>query len=164
MARNPTTNFSDTREFAEQTAGRAVQAGTFGVNWMREVAEQSLHQNKAALEGYLSISRNAIDSVNRQTSDLGKRSISLAEETLANAFEFAHKLVRVKDPQEVAQLHGDFISRQAHVLADEAREAGKTMMRSATDVAETAVRSATDVAETTVRSAAESSRRRSEPA
>jgi hypothetical protein len=153
MTRNPTTNLSDTREFAEQTAGRAVQAGTFGVNWMREVAEQSLHQNKVALEGYLTISRNAIDSINRQTSDLGKRSMSLAEETLSNAFDFAHKLVHVKDPQEVAQLHGDFISRQAHVLADEASEVGKTMMRSANEVAETAVRSA-----------AESSRRRSEPA
>lgn len=160
MARNPTINRSDTREFAEQTAGRAIQAGTFGVNWMREVAEQSLHQNKVALEGYLTISRNAIDSINRQTSDVGKRSMSIAEETLSNAFDFAHKLVRVKDPQEVAQLHGDFISRQAHVLADEAHvlaseasEAGKTMMRSVNEVAEAAVRSA-----------AESPRRRSEPA
>ena|SRR6266545_1756396 len=156
MARNPTTNFSDTREFAEQTAGRAVQAGTFGMNWMREVAEQSLHQNKAALEGYLTISKNAIDGIYRQTSDFGKRSMSLAEETLSNAFDFAHKLVRVKDPQEVAQLHSDFISRQAHVLADEAGEAGKTMMRSANEVAE--------VAETAVRSAAGSSRRHSEHA
>jgi len=153
MARNPTTKRSDTRELAEQAAGRAVQAGTLSVNWMREVAEQSLHQNKVALEGYLTISRNAIDGINRQTSDLGKRSMSIAEETLSNAFDFAHKLVRVKDPQEVAQLHGDFISRQAHVLADEAREAGKTMMRSANEVAESAVRSA-----------AESSRRRSAPA
>jgi hypothetical protein len=153
MDRNPTTNFSHTREFAEQTAGRAVQAGTFGVNWMREVAEQSLNQNKAALDGYLAISRNAIDSINRQTSDLGKRSTSLAEEALSNAFDFAHKLVRVKDLQEVARLHSDFISRQARVLADEASEAGKAMMRSANEVAETAVRSA-----------AESSRRRSEPA
>jgi hypothetical protein len=36
-----------------------------------------------------------------------------AEETLSNTFDFLHKLVRMKDPQELAQLQSEFVSRQA---------------------------------------------------
>jgi hypothetical protein len=140
MAKNPATNLSEAREFAEENAGRTVQAATFGANWMREVAEQSLNQGKVVLEGYLTISREAIDILNRQMSDLGERSVSIAEESISNTFDFAHKLLRVKEPQQLAQLQSEFISSQVQILADQAREAGQTVMRGANEVANTAVR------------------------
>ena len=43
MARNPT-------DFAHQNAERAVQATSYGMNWMREIAEQNLNQSKAKSE------------------------------------------------------------------------------------------------------------------
>ena len=50
MAKNAT-------DFAQQNTERAVQATNYGMNWMREIAEQNLNQSKAALEGLLMITR-----------------------------------------------------------------------------------------------------------
>ena len=44
-------------DFAQQNTERAVQATNYGMNWMREIAEQNLTQSKAALEGLLMITR-----------------------------------------------------------------------------------------------------------
>jgi hypothetical protein len=42
-----------------------------------------------------------------------------AEETLSNTFDFLHKLVRMKDPQELAQLQSEFVSRLPRDNQDE---------------------------------------------
>ena len=69
--------------------------------------------------------------------------------TDSDGFDFAHKLVRTKEPQEFARIQTEFFSRQAQVLAG----SGQRIMQ---DV--------NDVAKTTLEGAAESSRRRSEAA
>ncbi len=61
MAKNPT-------DFAQQNTERAVQATNYGMNWMREIAEQNLNQSKAALEGLLMITRKAVDDIDHQAS------------------------------------------------------------------------------------------------
>jgi len=80
MARN-------TMDFAQHNTERAVQATT----WMRTIAEQNLNRSKAALEGLLTFTRNAVRSVDQQSSAICDHSIAVAEETLSNAFEIAHK-------------------------------------------------------------------------
>lgn len=65
-----------------------------------------------------------------------------AEESLSNTFEFLHKLVRMKDPQELAQLQSEFVSRQAQVLGDQAKEFGQTFMQGASEIAKTTERTA----------------------
>ena len=62
----------------------------------------------------------------------------LAEETLLNAFDFAQKMVRMREPLDFAQLQGEFISRQAQVLGDQTKELGQSIVRAANDVAKTA--------------------------
>jgi len=57
MARNTT-------DFAQHNTERAVQA----TNWVRAIAEQNLNQSKAAFEGLLTIARNAVRSIDRQSS------------------------------------------------------------------------------------------------
>jgi hypothetical protein len=91
-------------DFAQQNTERAVQATNYGMNWMREIAEQNLTQSKAALEGLLMITRKAVDGMDEQASAIRERSMFLAEETLANSFDFVQKLLRVKEPQELPQL------------------------------------------------------------
>ena len=76
-----------TMDFARQSTERAVQA----TDWMRAIAEQNLKQSKAAFEGLLAIARNAVPSVDRQSSAICEHSIAAAEQTLSNAFDFAHK-------------------------------------------------------------------------
>jgi hypothetical protein len=139
MARN-------TMDFARQNTEQAT-------DWMRAIAEQNLNQSKAAFEGLLSVARNAVRDVDQQAAVICEHSMSFAEETLSNTFDFAHKLLRMREPQEFAQIQGEFVSRQAQLLGDQTKELGQKIMQGAQDAAKS-VREAS----------AESSRRRSEAA
>src|SRR5437763_5664384 len=133
------------------------------MNWMLEIAEQNLNQSKAALEGLLMITRKAVDGIDHtrkavdgidhQASVVRERSLLLAEETLSNTFDFAQKLVRMREPQELAQLQSEFVRRQAQVLGDQTKELGQSERQGADEVANTSMQRV-----------AESSRRRSEAA
>src|SRR5262249_58630671 len=70
-----------------------------------------------------------------------------AEETLENTFDFAHKLVRMKEPQELPRIQTEFGNRQAQVLAGSGQKI---------------IQDVNDVAKTTLERAVESSGRRSE--
>jgi len=139
----------DTMNFAQQDTERAVQA----TNWMRAIAEQNLNQSKAAFEGLLAIARNAVLGADHQATVIREHSMLFAEETLSNTFDFAHKLVRMREPQEFAQIQTEFVSRQAQVLGDQTKELGERIMQGVHDAAKT-----------TLEVTAESSRRRSEAA
>jgi hypothetical protein len=122
MAKGPTT-----RDFTEQNTARAMQMGNFGMDWMRGVAEQSLNLGKAAFEGYLSSAHKTADSFNHRAAEIRERSVSLANETLSNTFDFASRIVHVKEPQEVFQLQREFLSRQVQTMADQTKEMGQIM-------------------------------------
>jgi len=109
-------------DFAQQNTERTAQM----TNWVHAIAEQNLNQSKAALEGFLTIARNAVRSVDWQSSAICEHSIAAAEQTLSNAFDFAHKVVRIKEPQELIQIQSDFVSRQAQMLGDRTKELGQT--------------------------------------
>ena len=115
---------------------------------MRAIAEQNLNQSKAAFESLLTIARNAASGVDQQAAFI-RDSMLFAEETLENTFDFAHKLVRMKEPQEFARIQTEFFSRQAQVLTG----SGQRIMQDVNDVAKTALEGTS-----------ESSRRRSEAA
>jgi hypothetical protein len=117
-----------TTDFARQTTEQAVQA----TDWMRAIAEQNLNQSKAAFEDLLTIGRNVVRGVDQQAAFI-RDSMTFAEETLENTFEFAHKLVRMKEPQEFARIQTEFISRQAQVLAG----SGQRVMQDVNDAAKT---------------------------
>lgn len=119
MARN-------TMHFAQQNTEQSVQA----TNWVREIAEQNLNQSKVALEGFLTIARNAARSIDRQSSAICEHSIAVAEQMLSNAFVCARKVIHVREPQELAQIQTDFVSRQSQVL-----KLGQKMMQGAQDAA-----------------------------
>ena len=68
--------------------------------------------------------------------------MSAAEGTLSNAFDFLHQLMRMKDPQELAQLQCEFVSRQAQVLAEQTKEFGQTLMQGTGELAKTTERTA----------------------
>jgi hypothetical protein len=133
-------------DFTQQNTERTTE-------WMRAIAEQNLNQSRAAFEGLLTVARNAVRDGDQQTAAICEHSISFAEETLANTFDFAHKLVRIKEPREFAQIQGEFVSRQAQLLGNQTEELGARMMKGVQDTAKA-----------TREAAEESSRRRSEAA
>jgi hypothetical protein len=133
-----------TIDFARQTTEQAAQT----TDWMRAIAEQNLNQSKAAFEGLLTIARSAVSGVDQQAAFM-RDSMLFAEETLENTFDFAHKLVRMKEAQEFTQIQTEFVRRQAQVLAGSGQRI---------------VQEVNDVAKTTLEGTAESYRRRSEAA
>jgi hypothetical protein len=137
-----------TTDFARQSTEQALQA----TDWIRAIAEQNLNQSKAAFEGLLTIARNAVRGDDHQAAFI-RGSMMFAEETLSNTFDFAHKLVRMKEPQEFAQIQSEFLNRQAKLLGDQTKELGQVMTQGVDDATKT-MREA----------AAEASRRRPEAA
>jgi hypothetical protein len=135
-----------TMDFAQQNTERAS-------DWMRAIAEQNLNQSKAAFDGLLTVARKAVRDVDQQTAAICEHSMTFAEETLSNTFDFAHKLMHMKEPQELAQIQSEFVSRQAQLLGDQTKELGQRIMHGAHEAAKT-VREA----------AAEPTRKRSEAA
>jgi hypothetical protein len=56
-----------------------------------------------------------------QASAFREQSMSLAEETIANTLDCGVKLLRLREPQELTQIHTDFWSRQTQAIADRAK-------------------------------------------
>jgi hypothetical protein len=106
-------------------AERAMDIGNEGMEWFRMMAEQSLNLSKAALEGYIATTRRTADTVNNQAAEIRERSLSLANEALSNTFEFANRVMHVKDPQEIVRLQSEFLSRQVQTLSEKANELGQ---------------------------------------
>jgi hypothetical protein len=75
--------------------------------------------------------------MDQQSSVICKSSMLFAEETLSNTFDFAQKLVRMREPQELAQIQSDFVSRQAQIVEDQTRELGQRVAQGVNDVTKT---------------------------
>jgi hypothetical protein len=110
-----------TTNFAQQNTERSLQA----TNWMREIAEQNLNQSRAAFEGFLTIARNAVRSIDQQSSAICERSITVAEQTLSNGFDFAHKVLSIKEPQELVQIQSDLSVGKLRCSATKPRSSDK---------------------------------------
>ena len=80
------------------------------------------------------------ESFDWQATDISNRSMLIAA-TLSNAYDFAHKLVSVQEPQQLATLQTEFVRRQAEIFADQMKDVSENMMQEATDVAATMQRS-----------------------
>jgi len=117
-ARTTTHDITDATE-------RAMDIGNEGMEWFRMMAEQSLNLSKAALDGYIATTRRTADTVNNQAAEIRERSLSLANEALSNTFEFANRVMHVKDPQEIVRLQSEFLSRQVQTLSEKANELGQ---------------------------------------
>jgi hypothetical protein len=142
MAKRSHAGTGNARGFAGNGAQQMMGAANFGVNWFRDVADQGLNQSKAVLDGYLAISKKAFENADRQATDMNRRSMLVAEETLSNAFDFAHKLVSVREPQQLATLQSEFVSRQAEIFADQMKVIGQTAMQRGNEIAGATVREA----------------------
>jgi hypothetical protein len=121
-------------EMVHQTTQRTVEATNFGVKWMREMAEQQVGQTKVAAESLINATRRAIDGFNRHGSAIHQNSLLLAEQTLSNSLEFGNKLVHVKEPQELIRFQGEYIAKQAELLAEHARKLEQSMIQSSNEI------------------------------
>jgi phasin len=109
---------------------------------MRQFAEQSVEQAKKAMDGFLSAAHKTAVTLESQAStaqssakDVGQKVMGFAEQNIANSFEFAQKLVRAKDVQEVMALQQEFLKSQMQAMQAQAKDLGAVATKAAMDSA-----------------------------
>jgi phasin len=107
---------------------------------MRALAERSVEQAKQAVEGFISAAQRTVSAFEGQAEtarkgakDVGEKAMGYVEQNIANSFDFAQKLVRAKDVQEMLELQASYIRNQMQVLAEQAKELGQSTSKLATD-------------------------------
>jgi phasin len=107
---------------------------------MRQFAEQSVEQAKKAVDGIMAAAHKAVATIEGQTSaaqanakDAGERAMAFAEQNVANSFDFAQKLARAKDIQEVMALQAAYMKQQMQAFSEQAREVGQSAAKAAMD-------------------------------
>ena len=107
---------------------------------MRALAEKSVAQAKQAVEGFISAAQRTVSALEGQAEtarkgakDVGEKAMGFAEQNITSTFDFAQKLVRAKDVQEMLELQASYIRSQMEVLAEQAKELGQTTSKMATD-------------------------------
>ena len=109
---------------------------------MRNLAEQSVEQARKAFDGYMTAAQQAVEALEGQatvaqagTKNVGKKAMTFAEQNVATSFEFAQKLVRAKDVQEVLRLQGEFVQAQMQALSEQAKDLSETASKVAMEAA-----------------------------
>jgi len=109
---------------------------------VREIAEKSVDQAKRAFEGFMDQAQKAVSALEGQasavqatTKDLNAKAFSFAEANVAASFEFAQRLTRAKDVNEVVKLQTEFVQAQLKAFNDQAKELGAAASKAMADVA-----------------------------
>jgi len=89
---------------------------------MRAFAERSVEQGQA-------------ETARKGARHVAEKAVTFAERNVASSFEFAQRLVRAKDLQEMMRLQTEFIRNQMQVLSEQAKELGESATAAAKDAA-----------------------------
>src|SRR4051812_48976364 len=107
---------------------------------MRQFAEQSVEQAKKAVDGFLTAAQKTATTLETQANaaqtgvkDVREKVMGFAEENINNSFEFAQKLVRAKDIQEVMALQQEFVKAQMQAMQAQAKDLGSVAQKAAAD-------------------------------
>jgi phasin len=131
-----------TKETTDMTMGKDPMSGFEIAPEMRNLAEQSVAQAKKAFDGFIAAAQQTLTTFEGQATaaqagakDVAKKAMTFAERNVANSFDFAQKIVRAKDVQEVMRLQAEFVKAQMEALSEQARELGASATKAATDQA-----------------------------
>ena len=104
---------------------------------MRKVTSQSMEQARTAINGYLQFFQRGIPSNVMGSSELSNKVFGYAERNVASAFEFAQRLVQVRDVQSLAKLQMGFVQAQMQAMTEQAKDLSETATKAVTDSART---------------------------
>src|SRR4051812_34869635 len=82
---------------------------------------------------------------------MAQKTLSAAEQNLRASLDYAERLVRAKDLQEITQIQSDFARTQTEAMQAQMKEYGSVMqsaMDTAKGIAQSAVETVKDVAQT----------------
>jgi phasin len=104
--------------------------GTFEIPAeMRAFAEKSVEQAKQAFDTFISAARHAATTAETQAAtartgakEIGELALGFTQRNVAASFDFAERLVRAKDPQELTALHSEYVKNQIAALTEQTKE------------------------------------------
>jgi phasin len=108
--------------------------GSFEIpNEMRNMAEQSVAQARQAFDSFMNAAQKAAAKLEEQTAaaqvgakGASEKMMTFAERNVAASFDFAQRLARAKDLQEMAQIQQEFLNLQMQALSEQAKEIGQS--------------------------------------
>ena len=102
---------------------------------MRKVTSQSMEQARTAINGYLHFLQGHIPGNIMGSSELSNKVFGYAERNVASAFDFAQRLVQVRDVQSLAKLQMEFIQAQMQAMTEQAKDLSETATKPMMDSA-----------------------------
>jgi phasin len=100
---------------------------------VRKMTEQSMEQVRTAINGYLQFFQRSVPGNVMGGNELSNKVLNYAERNVANAFEFAQKLVQVKDVQDLVKLQTEFIQSQMQAMTEQAKDLSETATKAVMD-------------------------------
>ena len=100
---------------------------------MRKVTSQSMEQARTAINGYLQFFQRGVPSNVMGSSELSNKVFGYAERNVASAFEFAQRLVHVRDFQSVTTLQMEFIQAHMQAMTEQAKDLSETATKAMMD-------------------------------
>ena len=104
---------------------------------MRNFAEQSVGQAKKAFDSYIAAAQKAVSTAETHAANaqagartVGEMAMGFAEKNIATSFDFAQKMVRAKDLQEIMRLQAEYVKTQMQTLGEQAKDLGVTATKS----------------------------------
>ncbi len=98
---------------------------------MRAIAEKNVAQARQAFETLFSNAREAVgdtegrfEQVHSGMRDLRQKTLGIVESNVSASFDFLHKLVAAKNPQEMMSLQAEFLTTQMQAMAEQAKSLG----------------------------------------
>ncbi|WP_018698980.1 phasin family protein [Amorphus coralli] len=114
---------------------------------LRTYAEQSVTQARKAIEDFMKVAQTTVTSVEGSTqqvqagaADINKKMLTYAEENISAAFDFAEKMARAKDMEEIMKLQSEFMTKRMSAFGEQTREIGDTAAKTASDVGQKATK------------------------
>ena len=99
----------------------------------KSTAEQTIELARGAMENYLDFFQKSMFASPWAQADLNKKIQSYAGKNLATTFEYAQKLTKAKDLQELTQIQTEFMQAQIKALSEQAKDLGETATKAATE-------------------------------
>lgn len=105
---------------------------------MRDFAEKSVEQARKAFEGFIGAAQKAVGqadstatTVQTNARAMGDKAVTFAEQNVRSAFDFAQKVVRVTDIQELLTLQSEYVRSQMTSLQEQAKDFGSAVQSAA---------------------------------
>jgi phasin family protein len=99
----------------------------------KSTAELTIELARGAMENYLDFFQKTMFASPWAETDLNKKIQSYAGKNLATTFEYAQKLTKAKDLQELMQIQTEFMQTQVKALSKQANDLGETATKAETE-------------------------------